>query len=156
MPHLPAKTQISAPCSDERPWCQTPSCARGGGGTGWFLTGLTGLRATEGTRKARKSRGERGGERGNSDWWQGYANAPPHHCITSGTCCVLSLCALCSLWQKLWKLGKIYLCIKDFTTQTHNQTTCAMPTPISSKLPPMSLALNLQNVRAHTIIQRQQ
>ena len=79
-----------------------------------------------------------------------------YHCITSGTCCVLSLCALCSLWQKLWKLGKIYLCIKDFTTQTHNQTTCAMPTPISSKLPPMSLALNLQNVRAHTIIQRQQ
>ena len=133
--------------------------ARGGEGTGWFLTGLTGLTGLRGgrrnaegaeiTRRARR-------EKGNSAWWQGYANAPPHHCITSGTCCVLSLCALCSLWQKLWKLGKIYLCIKDFTTQTHNQTTCAMPTPISSKLPPMSLALNLQNVRAHTIIQRQQ
>ena len=57
---------------------------KGWWGTGWFLTGLTGfagltgLRGTaEGTRKTRKSRGERGGETGNSDWWQGYANAPP-------------------------------------------------------------------------------
>ena len=87
-----AKTQISAPCSDERPWCQTPSCKRWWG-TGWFLTGfagLTGLRvATGGTRKTRKSRGERGGETGNSDWWQGYANAPPRSWrqLLGRTCC---------------------------------------------------------------------
>jgi hypothetical protein len=41
---VPAKTQISALYSDERPWCQAPHCARGGGDTGWFLTGFTGLR----------------------------------------------------------------------------------------------------------------
>ena len=109
-----------------------------------------------------EERGRRGNHaesaegRGNSDGGKATLTLRQYHCITSGTCCVLSLCALCSLWQKLWKLEKIYLCIKDFTTQTHNQTTCAMPTPISSKLPPMSLALNLQNVRAHIIIQRQQ
>ena len=132
-------------------------------GTGWFLTGFTGLTglrgeggARGGTRKAGKSHGERGGERETPIGGKATLTLRQYHCITSGTCCVLSLCALCSLWQKLWKLGKIYLCIKDFTIQTHNQTTCAMPTPISSKLPPMSLALNLQNVRAHTIIQRQQ
>ena len=51
---------------------------------------------------------------------------------------------------------QIYSCTKDFTTETHNQTICAMPTQVSNKLPPMSFTLNLQNVRAHNIIQRQQ
>ncbi len=46
-------------------------------GTGWFLTGFTGLRddgrnaeGGEITRRARRGKG-------NSDCWQGYANAPP-------------------------------------------------------------------------------
>ena len=35
-------------------------------------------RGGEGTRKARKSRGNHAeGGGGNSNWWQGYANAPP-------------------------------------------------------------------------------
>ncbi len=75
----PAKTQISAPYSGEPPWCQTPSCKRWWG-YGWFLTGFTGLtglrdegRNAEGAEITRRAR--RG--KGNSDWWQGYANAPP-------------------------------------------------------------------------------
>ena len=73
----PAKKQISAPDSDERPWCQTPDAQEvvehglvfdriyrieGGGGRN--------AEDAEITRRAR-----RGKE--NSDWWQGYANAPP-------------------------------------------------------------------------------
>ena len=135
-------------------WC------KGWWGYGLVFDRIYRINRIEGRREERGRRGNHAeiaeGERGTPIGGKATLTLRQYHCITSGTCCVLSLCALCSLWQKLWKLGKIYLCIKDFTIQTHNQTTCAMPTPISSKLPPMSLALNLQNVRAHTIIQRQQ
>ena len=72
--------------------------ARGGEGTGWFLTGLTGLRGgrrnAEGAEITRKARG--GGGEENSDWWQGYANAPPQLRFP-----VLSMEPLYIIWQ-LW------------------------------------------------------
>ena len=76
----PAKTQNSALYSGERPWCQTPSTQE------VVEHGLVfdrvyrinriegdGKRNAEGAEITRRAR--RG--KGNSDWWQGYANAPP-------------------------------------------------------------------------------
>ena len=92
------KPQISAPYSDGRPWCQAPHCARGGGGYGLVFDRIFRINRIEGDGKRNAEGAEitRRSRRGNSNWWQGYANAPPQLRFP-----VLSMEPLYIIWQ-LW------------------------------------------------------